>query len=380
MSQSPSLTFTSLPKPLRDKGQFIKSLQLGKIVKLPPKLWALTHRTLPQGGLLPLPADFFVLLDFLIRSEKQSNTSSGGTTDCEHGTIYKWCDKQNAEGFIGLLLPSHDRLEFTPTHCYYIKGLDTVQAYPIGESLAPVIQSILTDTCLKFKGGGKVSRIPATGTEEAKFTTKYIIGVDETARGSLAGPFVACATVWESGSVHPNFEFAQDSKGITNAEQPVLAAKLAILPHAVGTVSVEEMNTAGDNGKPMNLNLANQLAFERALEGIDPAIRAQATILIDGSAVTVSQESAIGPIFQVVQGEATSKTIAAASIIAKHTFDTYMLEQHEAYPAWCFDQHKGYPNPLHLKLLPELGITPLHRLGFKPVRINAQVAASQPTS
>ena len=76
------------------------------------------------------------------------------------------------------------------------------------------------------------------------------------------------------------------------------------------------------------------------------------------------------PIFQrsIIKGDARCLSIAASSIIAKVTRDHLMLQLHEQYPAYGFNQHKGYCTPAHLAALQEHGVTPHHRLSFAPVR------------
>jgi ribonuclease HII len=70
----------------------------------------------------------------------------------------------------------------------------------------------------------------------------------------------------------------------------------------------------------------------------------------------------------LIKGDARCLSIAAASIIAKVTRDRLMLELHEQYPHYGFDQHKGYGTPAHLAALREHGVTPIHRQSFAPVR------------
>jgi ribonuclease HII len=70
----------------------------------------------------------------------------------------------------------------------------------------------------------------------------------------------------------------------------------------------------------------------------------------------------------LIKGDARCLSIAAASIIAKVTRDRLMLELHEQYPHYGFDQHKGYGTPAHLAALREHGVTPIHRQSFAPIR------------
>ena len=70
----------------------------------------------------------------------------------------------------------------------------------------------------------------------------------------------------------------------------------------------------------------------------------------------------------IIKGDQKSLSIAAASIIAKVTRDAIMDRMHERYPGYGFDRNKGYPTPEHFAALEALGVTPIHRRSFEPVR------------
>jgi ribonuclease HII len=70
----------------------------------------------------------------------------------------------------------------------------------------------------------------------------------------------------------------------------------------------------------------------------------------------------------LVQGDAKSYSIAAASVLAKVTRDRLMREYDVVYPGYGFAQHKGYPTPTHFAAIKELGPTPIHRRSFAPFR------------
>ena len=74
----------------------------------------------------------------------------------------------------------------------------------------------------------------------------------------------------------------------------------------------------------------------------------------------------------VIKGDTLSKSIAAASILAKVARDRLMIENAKRYPQWGFELHKGYPTKLHKQAIAENGLTPLHRKSFrlKPMQIN----------
>ena len=118
--------------------------------------------------------------------------------------------------------------------------------------------------------------------------------------------------------------------------------------------SVEEIDQ-------INIYWARMLAMTRAVEalGFEPA-----WILVDGNATPRWQR----PSKAIIAGDAKCRSIAAASIVAKVTRDRIMAEQAENYPGYGWETNRGYPTPEHIRALDTLGLTPLHRRSFAPVR------------
>jgi ribonuclease HII len=118
--------------------------------------------------------------------------------------------------------------------------------------------------------------------------------------------------------------------------------------------SVEEIDR-------INIYWARMLAMTRAVEalGFEPA-----WILVDGNACPRWQL----PSKAVIAGDAKCRSIAAASIVAKVTRDRIMAEHAEIYPGYGWETNRGYPTPEHIRALDTLGLTPLHRRSFAPVR------------
>ncbi len=196
-----------------------------------------------------------------------------------------------------------------------------------------------------------------------------IMGVDEAGRGPLAGPVVAAAVHFDYDTCR-NFPKSlrelNDSKQLLPDERERLFA--LILKHAkswgVGIVSREEIdsiNILQATMKAMTLAV-DEAATKLAIEEVLPEL-----LLVDGNyfRTTLPYE------FQtVVDGDAKSPLIAAASILAKVTRDRIMVELDAVYPAYNFKSHKGYSTPEHLRLLKEHGPCPEHRRSFRPERFN----------
>lgn len=111
----------------------------------------------------------------------------------------------------------------------------------------------------------------------------------------------------------------------------------------------------------LNILHATMLAMQRAVAGLDvqPTL-----VLVDGNRCPVLPMRSE----PVVKGDSRVPAIAAASILAKVARDREMLELDQQYPGYGIAGHKGYPTPVHLAALRELGATPIHRRSFGPVR------------
>jgi ribonuclease HII len=109
------------------------------------------------------------------------------------------------------------------------------------------------------------------------------------------------------------------------------------------------------------LHVTNLEALASALERLDPG--PEAIALVDGFALPRCRV----PHRAVIQGDATSAAIAAASVLAKVTRDRYMREAALRHPGWGFEEHVGYSTPEHRQAIEELGISPLHRRSFQSV-------------
>ncbi|NND54496.1 MAG: ribonuclease HII [Gammaproteobacteria bacterium] len=185
-------------------------------------------------------------------------------------------------------------------------------------------------------------------------------GVDEAGRGPLAGPVVAAAVVVRDGQVLPG---VTDSKKLTAARRAALFDLICeeAVAWSIASASVAEIDE-------LNILHASMLAMARAIAGLDVQPPALRSIRIDGNRCPelTAPQRAIAQ--TIVRGDAQCIAIGAASILAKVTRDRMMLDMDARYPGYGFAQHKGYPTKVHVSALRELGVTPEHRMSFRPVR------------
>jgi len=221
--------------------------------------------------------------------------------------------------------------------------------------------------------------------EEMKFWKKgykYIVGLDESGRGPLAGPVVASAVTFVTAKFKNlnskikiinqrskllDIEKIRDSKKLTKIQKEKWYEFLtnhSDIKWGTGIVSEKIIDK-------INILEATKLAMVLALNnlGVKPEY-----LLIDGNFLL--EDLSYNPdVFGSLNGQkciprADENVIscAAASIIAKVTRDRLMLRYHRKYPQYGFDRHKGYGTKLHLECLNKFGPCRIHRKSFKPVK------------
>jgi ribonuclease HII len=199
-----------------------------------------------------------------------------------------------------------------------------------------------------------------------------IFGVDEAGRGPLAGPVVAAAVFFEYDKCR---NFPKSLRDLNDSKQVLEEDRERfydlIMKHArswgIGIVSSQEIDRINILRATMQaMTIAvDEAAKKLAAENIVPEM-----LLVDGNyfRTTLPYE------FQtVIDGDAKSPLIAAASILAKVTRDRIMVELDAVYPQYNFKSHKGYSTPEHKRLLQEHGPCPEHRRSFRPERFNQEV-------
>jgi ribonuclease HII len=189
-----------------------------------------------------------------------------------------------------------------------------------------------------------------------------VAGVDEAGCGPLAGPVVSAAVVfpssWLETGLIGKLRGLNDSKQLTEEQREKYFAVITSHPdvrYAIASADVETIDR-------INIRQAAWRAMLAALDQLQP--RPQ-HVLVDGLKIRWLPY----PQTPLVQGDARSYSIAAASILAKVTRDRMMLEFDKQHSGYGFAEHKGYATPRHLAAIRELGPCPIHRRSFSPFRL-----------
>ncbi len=183
-----------------------------------------------------------------------------------------------------------------------------------------------------------------------------ILGIDEAGRGPWAGPLVVGAVVLGVAQI----EGLDDSKKLTKKKRESLEKE--IVAHAsaygLGWVSAKELDELG-------MSEALRLATRRAVEQIHVPYH---EIIIDGTVNFLAGTIKGRYVTTMPKADALIPSVSAASILAKVARDRYMAEQDKIYPGYGFGRNAGYGVAVHREAIERLGVTPLHRLSFAPLR------------
>jgi ribonuclease HII len=189
----------------------------------------------------------------------------------------------------------------------------------------------------------------------AKAGLTPVAGIDEAGRGACAGPLVVAAVCLDPAKL-PRVTGIADSKTLSPAAREDAYAEVmttALAWHAV-VIPPQDIDKLG-------LHVCNVAGMRRALAGL--ACR-PAYVLTDGFPVR-----GLGiPALAMWKGDAVAACVAAASVVAKVTRDRLMCELHTRFPAYGFDEHKGYSTRSHMTMLRSHGPCPEHRYSFVNVR------------
>ncbi len=186
---------------------------------------------------------------------------------------------------------------------------------------------------------------------------RFVAGADEAGRGCLAGPLVAAGVLFDLERIGPGEVRALGALNDSKQQTPEARAELfPVILRIAAKVAIVSRCAPGIDAR--GLHKTNLAALRDALSRVACP-----------SCVCLSDGFPVGPTGHdqraVIDGDAKSAAIAAASVIAKETRDRYMRRADAAHPGWEFAQHVGYSTPEHREAIERLGVSPLHRLSFQ---------------
>ena len=181
----------------------------------------------------------------------------------------------------------------------------------------------------------------------------FIAGVDEVGRGCLAGAVVAAACILDLSKPLP--AGLNDSKKLSAKKREQIAEELRAnaLAYSIGQIEAEEIDR-------INILEATKKAMRLAIENLEPQADFFLIDALQLKDVSLPQKA-------IIKGDATSASIAAASIIAKVYRDNLMAEFDKIYPVYGFARHAGYGTKVHFEAIKTHGACPLHRKSFRGV-------------
>jgi ribonuclease HII len=215
----------------------------------------------------------------------------------------------------------------------------------------------------------KTSQLPSLSFENSFFETgsRFVIGIDEVGRGSIAGPVAVGVALLDSQRNLVGWpEKLKDSKLISEKTRDEIFPLVDnwVSGWAVGMATVEEIEARG-------IIEALSLAGFRALEALvrDPALKEAiakdgAMLILDGSHNWLGAKALGMPVTVKTKADRDCVSVACASVLAKVTRDKLMLEIHERYPSFGLASNKGYASESHIAALREQGPSPVHRLSW----------------
>ena len=197
---------------------------------------------------------------------------------------------------------------------------------------------------------------------DRRLGVRLVAGADEAGRGCLAGPLVAAGVLFDYDAITTRDLRALSA--LNDSKQHSHEAREELYPlvlRSAARVVVISRCVSGIDGR--GLHKTNLAALRDALRGVTADVSHDADVLclVDGFSVAEFER----PQRAIVEGDATSAAIAAASIVAKVTRDRYMRHADVAHPGWRFAEHVGYSTPSHREAIMQNGVSPLHRMSFQ---------------
>ena len=189
---------------------------------------------------------------------------------------------------------------------------------------------------------------------------RFLAGADEAGRGCLAGPLVAAAVLFDYQGL--TTRDLRSLAALNDSKQHTAEAREDLYPlvlRSAARIHVVSRCVRGIDGR--GLHKTNLAALRDALRGVTRDLAGEVLCLVDGFSVADFER----PQRAIVDGDATSAAIAAASIVAKVTRDRYMHHADIQHPGWSFAEHVGYSTPSHREAILRNGVSPLHRMSFQ---------------
>jgi ribonuclease HII len=189
----------------------------------------------------------------------------------------------------------------------------------------------------------------------------FVAGTDEAGCAPLAGPVVSAAVMfpcgWLGTGLHAKLRGLNDSKQLTEEQRGKYFE--IITTHSEIRFAITSMDA--ESIDRLNIRQAAWKGMQLALDQLTPKPQ---HVLVDGLRIKWLPY----PQTALVEGDAKSYSVAAASVLAKVTRDRIMHEFDKFYPGYGFSKHKGYPTPQHYAAIDSLGACPIHRRSFAPFR------------
>jgi ribonuclease HII len=189
---------------------------------------------------------------------------------------------------------------------------------------------------------------------------RLVAGADEAGRGCLAGPLVAAGVLFDQDAL--TTRELRSLRALNDSKQHTAQAREELYPlvlRSASRVVVVSRCVRGIDAR--GLHKTNLAALRDALLGVTRDVCDDVLCLVDGFSVAEFGR----PQRAIVDGDATSAAIAAASIVAKVTRDRYMRRADSQHPGWNFAEHVGYSTPSHREAILRQGVSPLHRMSFQ---------------
>jgi ribonuclease HII len=195
---------------------------------------------------------------------------------------------------------------------------------------------------------------------DRRLGVRLVAGADEAGRGCLAGPLVAAAVLFDYERL--TTRELQNLSALNDSKQHTAQAREELYPLVLRTATrVVVVSRCARGIDARGLHNTNLSALRDAMRGVTAGISGEIACLLDGFSVPAFER----PQRAVVNGDATSAAIAAASIVAKVTRDRYMHHADVLHPGWSFAEHVGYSTPVHREAILRQGVSPLHRMSFR---------------